>query len=77
MSFVRSEGGALDRNGREERCIHGFGGETQGEKITLEDLIVDGREALKWVFKKSERGLAQDRDRWRALVSTVMNVLVP
>ena len=35
------------------------------------DLQVVGRSCGDWM------GLAQDRDRWRALVSTVMNFLVP
>ena len=46
----------------------------------LEDLGVDGNIILKCIFKKwngeswTEYGLAQDRDRWPALVSVVMNL---
>jgi hypothetical protein len=36
--------------GGQERCIQGFGGETRG-KETIEDLGVDGRIILKWIFK--------------------------
>jgi hypothetical protein len=48
----------------------------------LEDPGVDGRIILKWIFEKMGGGvdwidLAQDRDRWRAIVYTVMNLRVP
>jgi hypothetical protein len=46
------------------------------------DPDVDGRIILRWIFRKGFRGmdwieLAQDRDRWRALVNAVMNLRVP
>jgi hypothetical protein len=48
----------------------------------LEDSRVDGRIILKCIFVMWDRGtdwidLVQDRDRWRALVSAVMNLRVP
>jgi len=49
----------------------------------LGDPGVDGRVILKWIFR--EVGcvgvdwieLAQDRDRWQALLNAVMNLRVP
>jgi hypothetical protein len=49
----------------------------------LEDPDIDGRRIiLKWIFERLGGGvdwidLAQDRDRWRAVVYTVMNLAVP
>ena len=49
----------------------------------LEYLDVDGRIILKWIFKKwDEEGMnwidvAEDRDRWPALVNAVLSLLVP
>ena len=49
----------------------------------LEDPGVDGRIILRWIFRKWGCGdmdcikLAQDRDRWRALVNAVMSRRVP
>jgi hypothetical protein len=51
----------------------------------LEDPGVDGKIILEWIFEMLDWGgggmdrinLAQDRDRLRALVNTVMNLRVP
>ena len=48
----------------------------------LEDPRVDGRIILRWIFKKGSVGgmdwivVAEDRDRWQALVNAVMNLQV-
>jgi hypothetical protein len=47
------------------------------------DPDVHGKIILRWIFRKWKAGcgdwmeLAQDRDRWRALVSTVRKLRVP
>ena len=51
-------------------------------KRPLGDPDVDGRIILRWIFRKWEglwdwMKLAQDRERWRALVNAVMNFRVP
>jgi hypothetical protein len=49
----------------------------------LEDLGIDGRIILRYIFQEVECvgmdwiALAQDRDRWWALVNAVINRLVP
>ena len=75
-------GGTCGRYGGRERCAHGFGGNLRERdhwgrprrrwedniKMDLQDV---GRFCGDWM------DLAQDRDRWRALVSMVMNFYVP
>ena len=43
------------------------------ERDHMEDPGIDGRIILRWTFKKSD-DLAQDSERWRALVNAVMNL---
>jgi len=69
--------------GGEERCIQGFGWGNLKERDHWGDPGVDGRIILRWIFRKRDvvgvdwMELAQDRDRWRALVNAVMNRRVP
>ena len=49
----------------------------------MKDPGADGKIILRWIFRKWDCGamdwieLAQDRDRWRALVTAVMNLRAP
>jgi hypothetical protein len=52
------------------------------ERGHLVDPGIDGWIVLKLIFKKWEGSmdwivLAQDRDRWRAVVNAVMNIRIP
>jgi hypothetical protein len=65
-----------------ERCAQGVGGETE-RKRPLRRPRPRWEDNIKIGLQEVGRGfgdwmeLAQDRDRWRALVSTVMNFRVP
>jgi hypothetical protein len=55
-------------------------GKSEGKR-SLGNPSVDGRIILRWIFRKWDGDLdwidlAQDRDRWWALVSAVMNLRV-
>jgi hypothetical protein len=75
-------GGACDAYYvRKEVCTGCWWGNMR-ERSHWGDPDVDGRIILRWIFRKLERvgawmELAQDRDRWRELLSTVKNLRVP
>jgi hypothetical protein len=73
--------GHVARMGQGE-VLTGVDGETREKRNHLEDLSVDDRIIIKWIFEKLHKGtdwidLAQDRRRWRAVVNAVMILRVP
>ena len=55
-----------------------FWWENVRERDHLEELSIDERIILKWIFKLQDgrvewMDLAQDRNKWRALVNTMMS----
>jgi hypothetical protein len=60
----------------------GYWWESQKERDHWEDQDVGGWTILKWILEREVWNdmdwidLAQDRDRWRALVNTIMNLRV-
>jgi hypothetical protein len=75
-------GGACGPNGGEDKHVYVIGGKARGKETTrrprhrwVDNIKMDvgerGWGAVHWI------DLAQDKDRWRALVNVVMNLLVP
>jgi hypothetical protein len=66
----------------EERNVYRVLWESQKERDHLEDQGVDGRMGSEWILGRLAGGsvdwikLAQNRDRWRGLVDTVINLRV-
>ena len=72
-------GEACSTYGRRGEVHVGFWWGNMKERDHLEDLGIDGTIILKYIFKKWDEvmdwfDLAQDWDRWRALVNAVMNL---
>ena len=76
-------GGACGTYGGRERCAQGFGGEKPEGKRPLGRPRRRWEDNIKMDLREVGRGcgywveLPRDRDKWRALVSTVMNFRVP
>jgi len=68
-------GGACSRYGGEDRCIQGKRSLGRPRRRWEDNIKMDhqevGYEGLDWIE------LAQDRDRWRAVVNAVMRLRVP
>jgi hypothetical protein len=68
--------------GGEKKCIKGFGGKPE-DKRSLERPSIRWKDNTKMNLQEVGCGgmdwieLAQDRDRWRAVVTAVMDLWVP
>jgi len=74
--------GTCSRYGGERRGAYRVWWGNLRERDHLENPGLDGRIIIRWIFKCGCGGwdwieLAQDRDRWRALVNVVMNLRIP
>ena len=70
--------GYVDVRGRGD-VYTGFWWGNLRETDHMEGTGVDGKKTLRWIFREWDGSmewidLAQDRDRWRALVTAVMNL---
>jgi hypothetical protein len=84
IKLRRMRWGACSTYGGKREMPTGFWWGDLREGDHLGDPGVNGRIILKWIFKTWHGAwgmdwieLAQDRDRWRALVNSVMNLRVP
>jgi hypothetical protein len=69
-------GGTCSAYGGAERRVQGFGGDTLGKKTTGETQAwMDFQEVGYVCMDRIE--LAQDRDRWQALVNVIINIRDP
>jgi hypothetical protein len=80
MRFPVQKNSHFSRSGGEVYAGFWWVNLTEGDHF--EDLVIDGRIVVKWIFDKWDGGidwkdLAQDKDRWRALVNALMNVRHP
>jgi hypothetical protein len=64
-------------HGDDEKCVQNSGKRPKGRDHS-EDLCIDWKIILKWNLKEiGWEVVAHNRDQWRALVNTVMNIFVP